>query len=262
MRANAILIAATAVLLACSTSPLGRKRLSFVPDSQMDQMGVQAFEQLKQQTPLDADPETNARVKRVADRITKAAESQTPVRNWEVRVFNDPSPNAFALPGGKIGVNSGIFSLAKTDDQLATVLGHEVGHVIAKHGAERMSEQVAAQGGLAIVAAFLGGGGDSTRKAIILGALGLGTQVGILLPFSRTQESEADAIGLDLMARAGFDPMQSLEFWKNMIAASKGSSKPPAFLSDHPPDEERVAALEKRMPEALALYSKATGTVG
>ena len=215
----------------------------------MNAMGLQAFDQVKQQTQVSTDPKWNDYVRCVALPITKAAESQTDIKNWDIVVFNDDKiVNAFALPGGKIGVYTGILKVAKTDAQLATVLAHETGHVIAKHGAERASQGLVEQVG--IVGAQVGG-----ATPVEMAALGLGANVGIVLPFSRTQESEADLIGLDLMARAGFDPRQSIELWHNMTAAA--GSGPPQWLSDHPANQNRIDALQAHLPDAISKYDQA-----
>jgi predicted Zn-dependent protease len=236
---------------ACATSPTGRRQLMLVSDSQMNQMGVQAFQQMKATTRIDRNGSDNAYVQCVARAITSVAGGDT--KNWEVVVFQDPAVNAFALPGGKIGVYTGLLTVAKNDAQLATVVGHEVGHVLARHGAERVSQQVGTQAALTGAGAIAGGGAQGQA---IMGALGVGAQVGVLLPFSRAQESEADAIGLDLMAKAGFDPQQSVELWKNMKQASGGNA-PAEFLSTHPSDVSRIQDLQARMPEALKEYQAA-----
>ena len=238
--------------LACSTSPLGRKQLTLLPDSQMNSTGAQAFDEMKAKTPIEHDPGINAYVNCVALPITVAAKDQLQVEHWEIVVFKDPTANAFALPGGKIGVHTGILPVAKTDAQLAAVLGHETGHVIAKHGNERMSEALGENVGLAIVGGLAAG---SANHDLIVGALGLGTQLGVTLPFTRTQESEADLIGLDLMARAGFDPRQAVELWKNMMASGGGA--PPEILSDHPSDANRIQALQDHLPDAITKYNAA-----
>jgi predicted Zn-dependent protease len=240
-------------LAGCATSPTGRKQVMLAPDAQMNSMGAQAFDQMKQETPIDSSPASNAYVRCITDPITAAARGQTDVKEWEVVVFKDESANAFALPGGKIGVHTGIMKVAKSDAQLAAVLGHEVGHVIARHGNERVSQGLLAQG------VMLGAGAmaaDSPYRGMILGALGLGAQFGVLLPYGRTQENEADVIGQKLMAQAGFDPRQSVELWKNMAAASGGKS-PPEFMSTHPAEKNRISSLEKNMPEAMRLYEQA-----
>ena len=244
------------LIVACATSPLGRKQFIIVPDSQMDQMGVQAFQELRSTEKVDQNPATNAYVKCIVDPLTQTARSQTPVEKWDVVVFDKADANAFALPGGKIGVYSGIIQVAQTPDALAAVLGHEIGHVIARHGAERVSQQAGSQIGLTALGAIAG---DGTHRDVWMGLLGVGVQVGVLLPFSRTQESEADLIGLDLMARAGFDPRQSVELWKRMIAASGGKSQP-EWLSTHPASENRIQNLESHMPEAMAKYQQVVNT--
>jgi predicted Zn-dependent protease len=251
-----LVLAVGAIGVACATSPLGRRQLIAVPDAQLDQMGAQSFQQMKSETPSNSDPAINAYVHCVTDPITRAARDQTKISSWEVVVFKDATANAFALPGGKIGVHDGILKVAKTDAQLAAVLGHEVGHVIARHGAERVSQQVATSGGIGLISSFLGGQSNSATSQLLMAGLGMGAQVGLLLPWGRTQESEADLIGEDLMARAGFDPRQSTELWKNMKAASGGSA-PPQWLSTHPADDTRIANLEKHMGDAVTKYNQA-----
>lgn len=237
------------LLVACATSPTGRSQLKLFSGEKIAQMGVQSYQQMKEQEPIDHSTTDNRYVKCVANAITRVTGG-----DWEVTVFKDDQVNAFALPGGKIGVYSGLLDVAKTDDQLATVIGHEVGHVLADHGNERVSQQAATQGGLQVVSAFLGGSGGAGSQAI-MSALGLGAQVGILLPFSRTQESEADTIGLELMARAGFDPRQSVQLWQNMAAA--GGEKPAEFMSTHPSNESRINNLQSHMSQAMQLYQQA-----
>ena len=249
-------VAMCVVFMSCATSPLGRKQLMLVDDNSMNQMGAQAFQELKSQTPLTSDSARTNYVRCVALPITQAAESQTAVSNWEIQVFENPQVNAFALPGGKIGVYSGLLKVAKTPGQLAAVLAHETGHVIAKHGAERVSEQAIEGGVLGAVGAFINGGQQpSTTHRLLMSALGVGAQIGIALPHSRTQESEADLIGEDLMAKAGFDPKEAVELWHNMAAV--GGAKPPQWLSDHPADQSRIDALQERLPTSESLYSQA-----
>jgi predicted Zn-dependent protease len=247
-----VLIAAA--LVSCSSSPLGRKQLTLLPDGQLSQMGVATFDEMKQKTPIEKSMAINNYVNCVASPLISAAAGQmgdlVPEGKWELVVFKDESANAFALPGGKIGVHTGLLKVAKTDAQLAAVIGHEIGHVIAKHSNERVSENLAAQGGLAAVGAL-------TQNSPLLGALlGAGAQFGYLLPHSRTQESEADIIGLDLMARAGFDPHQSVELWKNMEAAGGGGT--PEFMSTHPSGSTRISNLGSRIPENMPKYQAAS----
>lgn len=241
----------------CATSPTGRKQLMLISDNQVSGMGVQSFNEMKGKIPIETDPEINKYVKCVTDPIIKAQEGKTKISEWEVVVFKDETANAFALPGGKIGVHTGILKVAENDSQLATVIGHEVGHVMAHHGAERISQSVITQIGFIGVNAYLGGRAmKGESKELILAALGIGTQVAILLPYSRTHESEADQIGLDLMAQAGFDPKQSIPLWENMKKASGGKG-PPEFLSTHPAEDNRIKKLNAEMPNALRLSEEA-----
>ena len=251
-----ILIGLLAALIGCATSPLGRSQLMLVGDAEMDQMGIEAFEQLKKDQKVSSDSGKNAYVVCVANAITSALPPEH-AGNWEVRVFEDESANAFALPGKKIGVHTGLLAVAKNQDQLATVLGHEVGHVVARHNAERMSDTVATQVGAQAAGALLGAVSDPTSPlhGLALGALGLTAQ-GVVLKFSRTHESEADKLGLDLMARSGFDPRQSVPLWQNMDAAAKGA-RPPEFLSTHPSPATRIKDLQARIPENLPVAEKA-----
>jgi predicted Zn-dependent protease len=244
----------------CATSPLGRSQLMLVGDSEMDKLGVQAFEQLKGQSQVSGDPQANAYVTCVAHAVISAIDPKDIPGEpgpWEVRVFQDETANAFALPGRKIGVHTGLLAVAKNQDQLATVIGHEVGHVLARHGAERVSDQYATQIAASGVGVVLGALGDpsSPTHGLAMAALGVGAQ-GVVLKFSRTQESEADAIGLDRMARAGFDPRESVALWQNMEAAAKGS-RPPEFLSTHPSPSTRIQDLQQRIPEAIPLSEQA-----
>lgn len=239
-----------ALLTGCATSPLGRKQLALLPEDQMEQMGAQAFANLKQKTPTAESPQLNQYVQCVAHTITRQVGG-----DWEVVVFKEDSANAFALPGGKIGVHSGLLKVAKNEDQLATVIGHEVAHVLADHGNERVSQQFAVQQGLALIQAVSNPQGVMGQT--LMGLLGVGAQFGVLLPYSRIQESEADALGLDLMAKAGFDPRASIDLWQNMEAA--GGAQPPEFLSTHPSHATRIEDLKARMPHALELYQEAQG---
>lgn len=248
-----ILFSLSFFLATCATSPTGRKQLIIVPEDQMTAMGLQAFQDLKKQEPIDTDPRTNAYVKCVADAVTRVADEGHQPDKWEVVVFKQDAANAFALPGGKIGVYTGLLKVAKTPDQLATVLGHEVGHVLARHGNERVSEQFAAQGGLALISATVATKSGSNYN-LLMSALGLGAEFGILLPHSRTQESEADVIGLQLMSKAGFNPRESIELWKNM--ALSGGAQPPEFLSTHPSYDTRMNTLQNNIPSALESYNK------
>lgn len=218
-------------------------------DSQMAAIGDQTFLSLRQKTPTFQNPQANAYVECVARALTREVGGQ-----WEVVVFKDDSANAFALPGGKIGVNSGILSVAANQHQLAAVIAHELSHVLARHSNERVSQEMAVQQGLGMVQAAANP--TSPNGQMLMGLLGVGAQYGVLLPYSRTQESEADLMGLDLMAKAGFDPNESVTLWVNMEKAS-GGARPLEFMSTHPSPATRMQDLQKRMPSAQELNRQA-----
>jgi predicted Zn-dependent protease len=242
------------VVLGCATSPTGRNQFIMISDDQMTQMGRQSFSEIKQKTRIEYEARINNYVKCVANAIVNVSRDKTGVSNWEIVVFKDETANAFALPGGKIGVHTGILKVAASADQLAAVLGHEVGHVIARHGAERVSEGLATQTGLAVVDVLLDK--KSQSHGLIMAGLGLGAQYGVMLPFSRKHESEADEIGLDLMAKAGFRPEESVELWHNMARASGGGA-PPEFMSTHPANQTRIENLQSHMAEARQTFQHA-----
>lgn len=252
-RRAAIVLAAALTAAACSTSPTGRSQLAFMSEREMQQMGEQTFTQIKAQTPQSRDGESIRVILCVAEAITSRLPADQRGAGWEVVVFDDNAVNAFALPGNKIGVYEGIFRAARNQDQLAAVIGHEVAHVIAHHANERVSTATAAQMGVSVAQAAAGGSGSAGGQ--VAGLLGAGATVGVILPFNRKQESEADVVGLDLMARAGFNPAQAIPLWENM--ARIGQEKPPEFLSTHPSDETRLNGLKKALPEAEKLYAEA-----
>ncbi len=249
-----------ALLSACSTAPeTGRSQLSLLPESQLDAMGAQSFNEMKRELKISHDPEMNARLQRVGKRIVEAARARgadlPPPSQWEFVVFEDEAVNAFALPGGKVGFYTGIFPLFQSDNDLAIVMGHEIAHVSADHGQERVSQQLLAQAGSAGLAVGLGASDvDSDTAQLALLGFGLGAQVGGLLPFSRLQESEADHIGLIYSSSAGYDPRVAVAFWERM--GSQGGPTPPEFLSTHPDYRTRMDRLRKLMPEVLPLYQK------
>jgi predicted Zn-dependent protease len=248
------LLAATACLTACATSPLGRDQLILFPDDQVAEMGVTAYQELKSSTPVTKNSDASRYVSCVADALTRALPDDSATQGqWEVTVFADDQINAFALPGGKIGVYEGLLSVAENQDQLATVIGHEIAHVLSRHSNERISTQYATSTGLELASVLAGQ--STPAKQTLFGLLGVGTQVGVLLPFGRKQESEADLVGLELMAKAGFDPRQSVDLWQNMNAASGGG--PPEFLSTHPSGETRIKALQQFMPNVMPLAEQA-----
>jgi predicted Zn-dependent protease len=250
------LLAAT-LLTACQTSALGRSQFKLMPESVMSQMGVTAFAEISQQTAISSNASVNRAVACVADAVTRAISGGYTATRWEVRVFKDDSPNAFALPGGKIGVNTGMVRVAKNQHQFAAVIGHEVSHVLAGHANERVSADIAARGSLQLVQAALGDPANPMHGQM-MGLLGAGAQVIVLLPYSRAHEREADLMGLDLMARAGFDPRESIALWRNMAAA--GGAQPPEFLSTHPSHGTRIADLNQRMSHAMRLFAAAASS--
>ena len=245
------------LLVGCDETPTGRSQLALVPENLMAQMGEDAFDQLRRDQSMSSDASINRQVQCVAQEIIAAAESIYPAADlpkaWEIAVFEDLSPNAFALPGGRIGVHTGLLQVAETPDQLAAVIGHEVAHVLADHGNERLTQQLGIKAVLLLVG-FLGEGDLGQQQ--LMQALGLGAQLGISLPFSRAHEEEADLMGLVIMAQAGFDPLQSVTLWRNMAAA--GGGQPLEFLSTHPAHGTRIAALEQAMEEAVTTYRAVT----
>jgi predicted Zn-dependent protease len=255
-----------AVVLAgvgCQTNPYtGRSQLLMMPASQDIQLGLQAYQQVLADPKIkkSTDPRETEPVQRVAARVIEAAKKSKYADMaqqfaWEVTVIkDDKTVNAFALPGGKIAVYTGIFPVAKTEAGLAAVMGHEVVHALARHGAERMSQQMAANVASQVAETALGASGASPLLSQgAMAALGVGTQVGVLLPFSRAHESEADYIGILLAAEAGYDPRESIRLWERMEQASGGKSQL-EFLSTHPGHGTRIKQLEKWMAEALPIY--------
>lgn len=240
----------------CSTVPVtGRTQLNLISPGEEMQLGLSAFDKLKQTTPIDHDPAVNAMVQKVGKRIAAVAGKDMPNAQWEFVVFKSPEANAFCLPGGKVGVYTGILPITKNEAGLATVIGHEVGHAVAHHGAERMSEAMLEQMG----GQFLGlslSKTDPRVQAAVEVAYGATTKLGLELPHSRAQESEADHIGLVYMARAGYDPREAVKFWERFMQynAQHGGTSTLAFLRTHPTDETRIRQLEQWLPEAEAQY--------
>ncbi|EWH01575.1 M48 family metallopeptidase [Halomonas sp. BC04] len=239
-------------LAACETSPTGRQQLTLVSDTQLNQMGREAFEQYEQDLPPAGQAE-----QRYAQCIANALVAVLPERernqDWQIRVFESEQANAFALPGGYMGINTGLLRVARNQDQVAAVVGHEIGHVLARHANERVSTQMSTQLAMSVLSTAAGLQGPGGEQ--LMGALGLGAQYGILLPFSRRHETEADIIGLRVMADAGFDPRASLELWDNMSAA--GGARPPAWMSTHPSHGQRTQVLHQEMDGALARFEQA-----
>jgi predicted Zn-dependent protease len=254
MKARSLTLAlATLLLGACATSPTGRSQLMMVSDAQMSQMGLTAFNSMRKQGKFVDAPRQLAYATCVANALIAVLPPPWNTQSWEVQIIGDDSANAFALPGGRIGVNMGMFKVATDQNQLAVVLGHELSHVVARHGAERMSDHLAAEAAVAAGTIYAGTRGTNTGYAAA--ALGLGAEVGLLLPFSRTQESEADELGLRYMARAGFDPRAAPALWQKM--AQQGGSKTPAFLSTHPSSAHREAVLGQEAQQLMPVYQQA-----
>lgn len=236
-------------LAACATTPTGRSQLIFMPDDKLDAMGLQAFENFKKELPVSNNNREIQFVECIANAITQDIGGE-----WEVVVFEDKSLNAFALPGKKIGVHTGLIDLVDNQDQLASVLGHEVAHVLAKHSNERMSQKMGAQMGITLISAVAAP--QTLMGQTALSLLGVGAQYGIIMPFSRLHESEADTFGLELMAKAGFNPTESITLWQKMAQASQGE-RPAEFLSTHPSHDTRIGDLREQMPKALELRKQA-----
>jgi predicted Zn-dependent protease len=254
-----------ALLLGCATVPLtGRSQLMLVSSGEMNALAAREYGAFLKENPPSKDARAAETVRRVGSRIQKAVEEYLGARGlssrlegyrWEFNLVESKEVNAWCMPGGKVVVYSGILPVAEDEAGLAVVMGHEIAHAIAEHGAERMSQQMVAEAGGAALSVLLAERPAETRD-LWLGAYGIGTQVGVLLPFSRDQEGEADRLGLAFMAMAGYDPRAAVGFWRRM-AATAGGKGPPAFLSTHPADDARVAALEREMPEALRYYRPA-----
>lgn len=254
LRPGLVLLVAALLGHACATSPTGRSQLILFPEGEMTQMGVASFRDIQQNTPVSKDRAVNGYVDCVAEQIIRVLPKASDPSTWEVLVFEDDTVNAFALPGRKIGVYKGLLGVAENQGQLATVIGHEVGHVLAQHSNERVSTNFVAQSGLQL--AQIAVGANTPMKQELFGLLGVGAQYGVLLPFSRTQEAEADLIGLDLMSQAGFDPRESVRLWQNM-QANEGGAGPPEFMSTHPSSERRIAELQARVSEHMRISSQA-----
>ena len=249
---TAIVLVAALGVVGCATSPTGRDQLIMFSPSSVDRMGAAAFDEIKAETPA-AGAYLSRYVECVADAVVAVLPGEQ-AQGWEVEVFDGDEPNAFALPGKKIGVYKGLLDVAERQDQLAAVIGHEIGHVLAQHGNERMSSQFVVGAGLAVAEAMMRRP-DSNEGRQVMAVLGLGAQVGILLPYGRSHETEADRIGLELMAQAGFDPEASVELWQNMSRV--GGPRPPELLSTHPANETRIRALQAQVPAAMKVYREA-----
>lgn len=231
---------------ACTEAPItGRQQLILTSADQAAEMGAQAYRQILAESGVSSDSALQARVNTVGRRIAQAVGSE---ENWEFAVIQDDTPNAFALPGGKVGVHTGLFRVVQSDAQLAAVIAHEIAHVRARHPSERLSRQALTQTGLGIV-------GAATSSPGLTQILAQAATLGIQLPFSRSQEAEADEIGLHYMARAGYDPRAAIEVWQAFSRLEEGG-RPPEFLSTHPAPGNRIARLQNLMPEVMPIYQR------
>lgn len=248
----------------CSTVPLtGRNQLNLIPSGEMLSMSYQQYGQFLSENKLSNDATNTAMVKRVGQNIQHAVETYLAQNNltkrlngykWEFNLVEDPQVNAWCMPGGKVVVYTGLLPVTKDETGLSIVLGHEIAHAIAEHGNERMSQGLLQQlGGVALSVALKDE--PETTQALFYTAYGVGTTVGIMLPFSRTHESEADHLGLIFMSMAGYNPNSAVDFWQRM-AAMKGGQEPPEFLSTHPSDQTRINDIKNWMPEAMKYYKK------
>ena len=238
-----LIVILSSTLLACTTSPTGRHQMMLVSEGQVHEMGEEAFNQLKGEKPVSRNASLTRYINCVTDAIIPVVQGGY---SWEVVLFEDDAVNAFALPGGKVGVFSGLLNVAENQHQLATVIGHEIAHVIARHSAARVSNQLATQLGVSVLA-------QTTGMSPQL--IGMGADLLLTLPYSRGDEAEADRLGLNYMARAGFDPRESVALWQNMDRV--GGARPAQFMSTHPAPQSRIQDLQRQMPQAMAAYEQA-----
>jgi predicted Zn-dependent protease len=264
-KSNSALAALTIVLLttlSCSSVPVThRRQLILIPEDQIVTLSFDQYQQFLSQHEVITSTAASAMVQRVGNNIRQAVETYMRDHGradllkgykWEFNLVKDDSANAFAMPGGKVVVNTGILPIAENDAGLATVLGHEIGHAVARHGNERMSQALIAQLGGTALNVALSSKPQQTRD-LFMATYGMGAQVGVLLPYSRLQESEADHLGLIFMAMAGYDPHAAIAFWQRMENQAKGGA-PPQFLSTHPSHQTRITDLKKELPEAMQYY--------
>jgi len=263
------LVAACGLLLllsSCSQVAItGRRQLNLVPASVMQSLSFQQYGEFLSQNKLSNNTQQTERVKRVGLRVQKAVEQYCAQNNlsdaldgykWEFNLIEDPSVNAWCVPGGKVVVYTGLLPVAGDDAGLAVVMGHEIAHAIAKHGAERMTQNLIVElGGMGLSQALTKQ--PEQTRSLFMKSYGVGTQYGVLLPYSRVHESEADHMGLMFMAMAGYDPRQAVNFWERMAAAGKDNASPPEILSTHPADATRIKNIKSLMPEAMQYYNVA-----
>ncbi len=260
-----ILLIALLIITACSRVLISnRRQLNLISNSSMLQMSFEQYGQFLEESVISADKEKTEMVKRVGKNIQKAVEQYFTENNleddlknydWEFNLIVSNDINAWCMPGGKVVFYTGILPLTKNENGLAVVMGHEIAHAIAEHGNERMSQGLIAQAGSIALAVAINDKSEQTQR-LWMNAFGAGAQLGVLLPFSRLHEGEADHLGLIFMSMAGYDPNHAVSFWRRMSEV-KGGETPPEFISTHPSDENRIAQIENLMPEALIYYNAA-----
>jgi predicted Zn-dependent protease len=260
-RGAAVATAAVVLAVACAKSPYtGKTGFSVIPEATMQKLGKQTYDDVLSKSQVERGTDDAKRLAAVGRRIARTADK--PDYDWETALIKDPQVNAFCLPGGHIAFYKGILPVLQNEAAMAYVMGHETGHALAHHGAQRMTEQLGLQGALTLVDMLLQGRTGLSKKEhnLVMGALGLGAQVGISLPFSRSQEKDADVIGMMLMADAGYPPKVAVDVWSRMESATgKG---PPAFLSDHPSYDQRAAVAKENLPEARKRYARSEHAPG
>jgi predicted Zn-dependent protease len=262
MLRNLALASCLLVTAACSTVPItGRRQLSLVSDTEMNQMAATEYQKVLASSQVVSSGEQAAMVKRVGQRIQQAVDTYFRQQNaqaqlegyaWEFNLINDKQENAWCMPGGKVAVYTGILPITQDENGLAVVMGHEIAHAVAKHSSERMSQQMAAQGLGGVLSASAGQNPTATQN-VFLQVVGAGSQLG-LLKYGRSQESEADRLGLIFMAMAGYNPDGAVQFWQRMDARD-GQASPPEFLSTHPSNGTRIADIQRDLPEARKYYT-------
>lgn len=259
MRTRILILWMSVMLAQCATVPItGRKQLLIMPESEMVQMSLTSYNDFLKENKLSTDPVGTKRVKDVGRRIAAAVESYLQSQGmgslvqdyqWEFNYVQSKEMNAWCMPGGKVVVYEGIMPVCRNDDGLAVVMGHEIAHAVARHGNERMSQQMIVQAGSAAAAYALKNKSEQTQ-ALLGTAIGLGANYGVMLPFSRKHELEADRLGLIFMTIAGYDPNEAIPFWTRMASMSNGQ-KPAEFMSTHPSDEHRIAQIRALLPEVM-----------
>ena len=245
------LVASVLLLQSCAQSPTGRTKLAFYSSNEMAELGATSFEEMKSELKISKNQKLTNFVQCVADNILPNVDENAHDGDWEVVLFESELVNAFALPGGKIGVYTGILNVTENQHQLAAIMGHEIAHVIAEHSNERMSSNKLAEGGLTLTQLLLSDKDDSTKELAEF-TYNVSTQLLILMPYGRSHEKEADIIGQELMAKSGFDPKAAIELWKNM--AKLGTAVQPEFLSTHPSNDTRIEKLTKHLTATQPMY--------